>query len=34
MDLEEVLKTIISVIVGGIMGSILYRNVDQEFIVI
>ncbi len=34
MNLEEVLKTIISIIAGGVMGSILYRNVDQELIVI
>ena len=34
MKLEEVLKIIISVIAGTMMGHILYRNIDNDLIVI
>ena len=34
MKLEEALKIIVSVIAGGIMGHILYRNKDQDLILI
>jgi len=34
MKLEEVLKIIISVIAGTMAGQILYRNIDNDLIVI
>ena len=34
MKLEEVLKIIISVIAGVGIGNILYRNIDNDLIVI
>ena len=34
MDLKEVLKIIISIVAGGTIGHILYRNVDQDLILI
>ena len=34
MKLEEVLKIMISIIAGGMMGHILYRNTDQDLILI
>ena len=34
MDLQEVLKMIISIVAGATMGHILYRNVDQDLILI
>ena len=34
MKMEEILKIIISIIMGGVMGNILYRNVDQNLILV
>jgi len=34
MDLQEVIKIIISIVAGATVGHILYRNVDQDLILI
>ena len=34
MKLEEVLKLLISIVSGVIMGKMLYRNVDQDIIIV
>ena len=34
MKLEEVLQLLISIVSGVIIGNILYRNVDQDIIMI
>ena len=34
MKLEEVLKLLISIVSGVIIGNMLYRNVDQDIIIV
>ena len=34
MDLKDIIKILISIVTGATLGNILYRNVDQDLILI